>query len=479
MSPMGEVLRRWIPGQVAAPGTTPAYSNYGAGLATYIVQRVSGMPFEEYVERHIFQRLGMTHSTFRQPLPPQLAPFVAQGYPRASVAAKPYELVEPSGAGGSTVSGPDMAKFMIAHLSEGAGLMRPGTAQLMHKPAYPAVPGTNRMALGFFEARVNGLSWIGHDGDLLYFHSALWLLPSRKVGLFISMNSIGSSRGVAVDPIRKALLSEFSGRYFSAGREPLSVELPTAREHARMLVGRYVSSTGSFTNFIDAANFLGQAEVGLDLEGRPSIPSLPRLGGGPRKWIEIAPFVWQEAHGDERLGAVVKGGAVVRWGTDDPTTVQQRVSWYRDTLWLRPVCLAALIVIVFAALSWPVGAIARRCYRAAPALRGSDLMAYRLVSVFSWLVLVTLGGWLTLLADFIPLVDNPGSLDGRIWLQEIGGGIAIVGLTALAFWNLLRVWRGGRRGRFAKVWSALEVLAVLSILWVMAMFHLLSLGAHY
>jgi hypothetical protein len=146
---------------------------------------------------------------------------------------------------------------------------------------------------------------------------------------------------------------------------------------------------------------------------------------------------------------------------------------------LRPVCLAALIVIVFAALSWPVGAIARRCYRAAPALRGSDLMAYRLVSVFSWLVLVTLGGWLTLLADFIPLVDNPGSLDGRIWLQEIGGGIAIVGLTALAFWNLLRVWRGGRRGRFAKVWSALEVLAVLSILWVMAMFHLLSLGAHY
>jgi len=58
------------------------------------------MPYEEYVERHIFQPLGMTHSTFRQPLPAQFGLFMAQGYPRASAEAKPYELVEPAGAGG-------------------------------------------------------------------------------------------------------------------------------------------------------------------------------------------------------------------------------------------------------------------------------------------------------------------------------------------------------------------------------------------
>jgi CubicO group peptidase (beta-lactamase class C family) len=478
VSPMGEVLQRWIPQRVFAPGTTPAYSNYGAGLAGYVVQRVSGLPFEEYVERRIFQPLGMTHSTFRQPLPAQFAPFMAQGYPRASAEAKPYELVVPAGAGAATISGPDMAKFMIAHLNQGAGLMQPATARLMHTPAYAAVPGTNRMALGFCETQVNGLSAIGHSGDSFYFHSDLWLLPSQDVGLFISMNSTGTNRAVGVDRIRKALLEQFGDRYFPATSAASPVELPTAKEHARMLVGSYFSSQGSFSNFVDVANFLGQTTIGLDEDGRPSIPSTHDLGGAPSKWIEIAPFVWQDAYGRERLGANVENGKVVRWSMDDPTTVQERVSWYRDAAWLKPLCLAALVVIALTALSWPAGAIARRRYGATLALDGRDLAAYRLVRFFSWLVLATLLGWMSLLADFIPLVDNDGSLDWRIWLLQIGGTIAAFGLAALALWNLQRVWRGVRT-RCAKLWSALLVLAALSILWVMLAFHLISFGTHY
>src|SRR6202012_3434463 len=64
--PLDQVLKNMLPERVYAPGSTPAYSNYGAGLASYIVQRISGMPFEEYVERNIFAPLNMTHSTFRQ-----------------------------------------------------------------------------------------------------------------------------------------------------------------------------------------------------------------------------------------------------------------------------------------------------------------------------------------------------------------------------------------------------------------------------
>jgi CubicO group peptidase (beta-lactamase class C family) len=478
ISPPGQTLQRWIPQRVAAPGTIPAYSNYGVGLAAYIVQRVSGTPYEEYVERHIFQPLGMTESTFRQPPPPKLAPFVAKGYARASEAAQPYELVDLPGVGGSAISAPDMAKFMIAHLSQGAGLMQPATARLMQTAAYAAVPGTNRMALGFLEMRINGRDWIGHEGDLFYFHSALWLLPSQNVGVFISMNSIGTSRALAVDPIRKALLEQLNDRYFPQMYAAEPVELPTAKEHARMLVGRYFSSTGSFSNFVDVANFLDQTEVGLDEEGRPSIPSLSGPGGAPRKWIEVAPFVWQEAYGHGRLGAAVANGKVVRWGTDDPTTVRERVSWYRDAKWLQPLCLAALMVIALTALSWPVSAIARRHYRARLAVNSSDRKAYRLVCLFSWLVLVTLVGWLSLVADFIPLVDNDGSRDWRIWLLQIGGAGAIFGLAALAVWNLLRVWRSVR-GRFSKLWSALTVLAAASILWMMLVFHLVGFGANY
>ena len=63
---------------------TPAYSNYGAALAGYIVQRVSGEPFDDYIERHIFAPLGMEHSSFRQPLPPALLANMSSGYQRAS-----------------------------------------------------------------------------------------------------------------------------------------------------------------------------------------------------------------------------------------------------------------------------------------------------------------------------------------------------------------------------------------------------------
>src|SRR6202034_3191705 len=78
------LLKQWVPQRVFAPDSTPAYSNYGASLAGYIVQRVSGESFDAYVEKHIFQPLDMQHSTFRQPLPPELAPLMSKGYELAS-----------------------------------------------------------------------------------------------------------------------------------------------------------------------------------------------------------------------------------------------------------------------------------------------------------------------------------------------------------------------------------------------------------
>ncbi len=65
------------PHRLFQPGKVPAYSNYGVGLGSYIVQRVSGEPFEQYVAEHIFSPLGMTHSTFIQPPPagPGKTPF--------------------------------------------------------------------------------------------------------------------------------------------------------------------------------------------------------------------------------------------------------------------------------------------------------------------------------------------------------------------------------------------------------------------
>jgi CubicO group peptidase (beta-lactamase class C family) len=121
-------VKRWTPHRVFAPGSTPAYSNYATALAGYIVQRVSGLSFDDYVERNIFQRLDMRHATFRQPVPARLRADMAKGYDLGSGAAEPFEIVSVAPAGSSSISGADMAKFMIAHLDNGGPLARDGQA---------------------------------------------------------------------------------------------------------------------------------------------------------------------------------------------------------------------------------------------------------------------------------------------------------------------------------------------------------------
>ena len=58
MKPLGAYLKAHLPERVYPPGTTPAYSNYATAMAGYIVQRVSGQPFDDYIEEHILKPLA-------------------------------------------------------------------------------------------------------------------------------------------------------------------------------------------------------------------------------------------------------------------------------------------------------------------------------------------------------------------------------------------------------------------------------------
>jgi CubicO group peptidase (beta-lactamase class C family) len=77
--PYDKILHRWVPKRVYDPGTTPAYSNWATALAGYIVSRVSGEPFDAYIQRHVLTPAGMKFATFQQPLPANLKPYMAEG----------------------------------------------------------------------------------------------------------------------------------------------------------------------------------------------------------------------------------------------------------------------------------------------------------------------------------------------------------------------------------------------------------------
>ncbi len=469
-----------LPERVFAPGTTPAYSNYATALAGYIVERVSGEPFDNYIENHIFKPLNMTHSSFRQPLPAALVPYMSKGYPDVTQKPRPFEMVIPAPAGSLSASGADMGKFMIAQLNDGAGLTSPATTKQMHDFKAPGVGPLNSMALGFYEQWVNGQRAIAHGGDTVWFHSYLWLFPDADTGIYISMNSPG--REGAAGAVRSALFHKFADRYLAGPAEkPAQVDAKTAREHAQLMAGNYVSSRGSFTNFMSLFGLLGQATIGLTEDGKITLPALDGLGAGARDWVEVEPFVWRDTGTGERLAAEVKDGRVVRWSLDagSPFMVFEPAAASVNAAWLNPALIAAFSIILLAALAWPVRWLVRRSYKAEFALTGKSLRAYRLSRVFAWLAIAALAGWIGLVVAFSADIGSIGGpLDPLIHLLRILTPLAAFGLLLTAGWHLWLCFRDKRRWTM-KFGALLLLLAAVPLVWVTVVFNLYGFNMVY
>jgi CubicO group peptidase (beta-lactamase class C family) len=478
-------LKQWVPTRIFDAGTTPDYSNWATALAAYIVQRTSGLPFDDYLEQRVFRPLDMRTASFRQPLPAHLKPLVAEGYELASQPPKGFEFVGPAPAGSLSASGLDMAKFMIAHLQNGRGILRPETAAMMHDsplgPVNPKslIPPLNRMELGFFETNINGRDVIAHLGDTNNMHTSLHLFRDAGVGLYVSFNSAG--REGAAHVVRGQLFQDFADRYFPATGRDGRVDAKTAAEHAKMMAGQWEVSRRSASNFVNILNFVGQVKVGVDDKGRLVIPSLKGANGAVQEWVEIAPFVWRDRNGHDRLAAQVENGKVVRWSFDliSPFMVFDRVPAWRSAAWLKPAVYASLAILLLTALSWPVRWFIRRRYRAEAARPGMALKAYRANRVMALLVLAVLGGWVALISILFGDISNmTGGADLWLWLLQIGGAIVFVGAVGIAAWN---VWLSVRERRhWSRIaWNVLVLLAAIVILWMASAYSLLAMTVDY
>ncbi|WP_372783202.1 serine hydrolase domain-containing protein [Phenylobacterium sp.] len=476
------LLKAAVPPRIFPPGTTPAYSNYGASLAGYIVQRVSGEPFAAYVDKHIFVPLGMTHSTFEQPLPARFAADMAKGYRVASQPAGPYELVGESPAGALATSGSDMARFMIAHLQDGEyqgqRILSAQTAQLMHSPQFKPVPSLPGMALGFYQEPGNGHRVIAHAGDLNHFHSDMHLYLDDHVGLFISFNSAGSLG--AAHNIRTTVFKGFTNRYFPA---PATPELPTwkdAKADGKTLSGRYIDSRRSDSGWLRIANFLlGQAKVTADPKGVVTISSYRGVNNQPKHWREVGPFQYQDVGGDSRMAAVVEGGKVIRIMTDDqpPVLSLQPVSPAMSAAWNVPLFYVSLGILLTAAVTWPAAAIIRRRYGHSFALAGRAALLYRLTRAVCVVDLAFAGLWFWFLSQKDIQWFSSGT-DGIIRLIQLVGLVGVLGtLAPLA--NVATVFGDASRGWWAKVSSVSIAVACVACIWFAFSLRLITLHIAY
>ena len=475
---LGQYLKTHIPRRIFAPGTVSAYSNYGAALAGYIVERVSGRPFNQYVDENIFKPLGMTHSSMDQPLPASLAPLMSKGYRSASGEPKPFEAVGPAPAGSLSSTAADMAKFMIAHLEggqyNGASILRPETVSLMHSRLHVLNPAANAMAYGFYEESKNGHRIIGHGGDTELFHSSVHLVPDAHLGFFISYNSAGTGKS---EP-RGQLWAAFMNRYFADPHVPQT--LSTAKADAMSVAGSYFPSRRAEGSLLRAAAVMEEIMVTPMPDGTITTTLLKRPSGKPMALREVAPLVFQDAEGADYLAFQRdSSGRMELMYSPYPLFIYSRVGLSQDRKVLVPVLLISLGLMALALLLWPVAAIARKHYQ-----RPLDLtpqqrrlrIGVKIVLALDILFVAGVAG--TVLYGLTNIAAFNSALDKWIYLAQFIGVLGAIG-TLVVLYDAINAWLSTNRTIWYKLNATLLTLACFGLLWFSLAGHLFHFTSKY
>ncbi|HEY8224946.1 MAG TPA: serine hydrolase domain-containing protein [Pyrinomonadaceae bacterium] len=476
--PLGQYLKAHVPRRIYPPGTIPAYSNYGAALAGYIVERVSNKPFNEYVEENIFKPLGMTRSTFAQPLPATLTGLMSNGYRLGSDEPKEFEVVSVPPAGSLSSTASDIARFITAHLQDGqfgdVRILKPETARLMHSRLFALDDAANAMAYGFYEESRNGHRIIGHAGDTQYFHSDLHLILDAGVGFFISYNSAG--RG-GVSP-RTVLWESFLDRYFPS-TPPSDATLTSAAQDAKTISGKYMLSRRSESSFLKTASLVGEFTVSAVDNGSIQVAELPASNGRPKRWREVAPMTFLEENGWDKLVFKPDANGRMQMILPYPFFVGQRVSVMENGKILLPFVLISLGVMLLTLLLWPITWFVRRHYRHHLDLTWKEWLLRLLVRIDFVLILVfaiSIVGLVLYGVEHLWVFSDRGNK--YFHLIQLIGILGAAG-TLIVLFNAIQSWTSKRKRIWGKLQATIFVLACLGFLWFAFAGNLLRFSSNY
>lgn len=472
MRPLREVLAEKMPDRARPPGEATSYSNHGTALAGLVVENVSGVPFDRYVEQNILGPLGMERSTMEQPVPRGMADSMASGYASDPTRAEDFEYLQLSPAGGLTATSTDMARFMIAHLgdgsvpSSGGRILDGGTVRQMRERLFSNDPKVDGFAHGWFESSGAGTPMLWHGGDTLLFHSTMGLLPEEGVGFFACYNAPGGRTA------RDEFTKRFTERYYP-GPGPPEPE-PIRSANADRVAGIYRDVLQDRDTFFKA---VGLQQIHVRAEGGEI-----RLGsfvpGGGELAIETEPGLFRREDKPEEYLVFREDAGGVPYAfqggvTGAAVATLERVPWYEaDTLHFG---LLAFCVLAFASalVFWPIGALGRRLLRrplrSPKPARRARLLAWA-VALLGLLVIAGIVAALAgLRASYILDGGPPPVLPAALAL-----GVVCALLTVPLVFCAYRAWRGRWWGLIGRAHYSLVALGAVGFVSFLAYWNLLG-----
>lgn len=209
------------------PGTRFAYSNPGYGIAGYLIEKVSGRPFDAYIQQNILAPLAITVGDFRLTNANRAA--LAQGYDGNPPRAVPYKNIYLRPAGDMKASPGELAKLVQFLLRRGSApdvsLLKPESIARMEYPETIS-SAKNGLRLGYglanYTESEGGIITHGHDGGIDGFISTYRYMPEQNWGFVVLLNSTVSGKALA-DMNRLAM--EFLSRDFPKPQQP-AISLP-------------------------------------------------------------------------------------------------------------------------------------------------------------------------------------------------------------------------------------------------------------
>jgi CubicO group peptidase (beta-lactamase class C family) len=472
--PLKEYLLNFQPAQVREPGTLSSYSNYASALAGQVIANISGMPYEEYIERNIFTPLGMTSSTFREPwknvdldpMPAQLLENSSKGYTWKNGGFEPgvFEFIHQVGpAGALSTTATDMSRWMLMHLGEGTydgvQILAPETARLMHQRHFTHDDELNGWAHGFVEGRIGDFRTISHNGGTMYFESQMILVPELGFGLFASSNTSGGMRIVGDLP---SLVAE---RYFGSGDEPEPLKPPPDfAERGKRFAGSYIGIRRPYTKADKLPMLLmGSLAVSVTDDGYLVVGS----GDGAGRMVEVAPLTFKSQDGRTTVKFVEDDrGKIVGMIPNGPSYFDRPGVYESSTN-----IIVLVVIVLLASLGVLIAAWYRRRDHIEQTTGERFANVVLIASALVWILfLAVLGSSMASLAG--GAADAMFNFPPRALVWALAIALFGVGLTVLSVVLLIPVWRNGSwtvGRRIRHTFVVLVFLDLVVLLYIMNM----------
>ena len=428
------------------PGTRTAYCNSGPPVAAYIVEKITGKRFEDYVAENFFQPIGMKSVSYFQTSAPATTLYHDDGktpYPYWNILLRP--------AGSINASANDMAAYVAFYLNHGmvngVEVMPAASLDRMENPTrtWAAQEGLKAgYGLSNYWSVNDGFVYHGHDGGVNGGLTEMAYMPDYGVGYFYSINS---GNGDAFDKLGKAIRAYLT-RQLTKPALPPQGQLPG---DAESFVGWYEPNSPRVQMFFFLERILNMMHVNFadgKMVLRPLLTQkpdtfLPVEGRQFRKVPEKdAPFPVASAM---LLTPNVEGRYIqVATGT---VTLKRVPTWLAATeIGLTAFFALAMVSVVLYAPFWMLGGISKR--RRRPQERA--MRWWPLIAVLSLAGVV--GIFIVKSADVIEVMGNL-----TVWSA---GVFVLTLLFALAsVLSLIAVWRARETRKWVRRYSAAVALA--------------------